>query len=113
ASWIESELGATVIDWPQSNLFAAREYERLMEAIRAGWLWHAGDAGLTAHAMNAVARILPMGDAKFDRPSQTRDSAEQDRRVIDALKSLAMVHSAAVEAADRVPTTSEPEFFTV
>ena len=58
-----------------------------------GWLKHSGDAGLTRHALNAVARILPQGDARFDRPSQTRQSSEQDRRVIDALTAAAMVHS--------------------
>lgn len=101
AGWIESELGATVIDWPQTNPAAAAEYERFMDALRAGRLKHAGDAGLTAHALNAVTRLLPLGDAKFDRPSQTRQSSEQDRRVIDALKAAAMVHSAALELSSR------------
>ena len=82
--WIESELGATVVDRPQTNKFAAEDFERFMEALRKGWLHHSGDPGLTSHVLNAIARVLPYGDARFDRPNQTRQSAEQDRRVIDA-----------------------------
>jgi hypothetical protein len=37
--------------------------------------------------------VLPRGDAVFERPAQNRRSAEQDRRVIDALKAASMVHS--------------------
>jgi hypothetical protein len=50
---------------------------------------------MTRHALNAIARPLPQGDSRFDRPSQTRMSSEQDRRVIDALTAAAMVHSLA------------------
>ena len=107
-SWIEAELGATVIDRPQSNLYAAQDYSRFMEALRNGWLKHSGDAGLTSHALNAVARILPRGDARFDRPSQTRISAEQERRVIDALSAASMVHAQAAEPAPA--PEAEPEF---
>lgn len=99
ASWISDEFGATVIDRPQSNKEATQDYDRFMEALRMGWLRHSGDAGLTRHALNAVARVLPQGDARFDRPSQTRQSSEQDRRVIDALTAAAMVHSFAGEPA--------------
>jgi phage terminase large subunit-like protein len=99
ASWISSEFGATVVDRPQSNAEAVQDYDRFMEALRMGWLRHSGDSGLTRHALNAVAKVLPRGDARFDRPSQTRQSSEQDRRVIDALTAAAMVHSfAAVPA---------------
>ena len=75
-----------------------------MEALRNGWLRHSGDEGLTSHALNAIARVLPFGDARFDRPNQTRMAAEQDRRVIDALVAAAMVHGQA-----SVPTEVEPE----
>lgn len=97
ASWCESELGAAVIDWPQGIPAQVEEYERFMEALRNGWLkWTVdGNAELTRHALNAVARIQRQGDAVFDRPHQTRISSEQDRRVIDALKAAAMVNSAA------------------
>jgi phage terminase large subunit-like protein len=95
-AWIESELGATVVDRTQSNKFAAQDFERFMDALRNGWLRHSGDAGLTRHALNAIARVLPYGDARFDRPSQTRQSNEQDRRVIDALTAAAMVNALAV-----------------
>jgi phage terminase large subunit-like protein len=93
--WIESELGATVIDRSQTNVLAVQDYDRFMEALRNGTLHHTGDAALTSHALNAIARVLPQGDARFDRSSQTRQSADQDRRVIDALTAAAMVHSQA------------------
>jgi hypothetical protein len=42
--------------------------------------------------MNAVARRLPGGDYRFDRPSTVRMNARaQDRRVIDALTAAGMV----------------------
>lgn len=97
--WIESEIGATVIDRSQTNTFAVQDYDRFMEALRNGWLLHSGDAALTSHALNAIARVLPYGDTRFDRPSQTRQSAEQDRRVIDALTAASMVHSHGSELA--------------
>ncbi len=95
ASWIQSELGAVVVDRSQSNAFAAVDYEKFMESLRSGWLKHGNDPGLNAHVLNAVVKILPFGDARFERPSQTRDAAEQDRRVIDALSAAAMVHAVA------------------
>lgn len=93
ASWAEAEFGCRVIDRSQSNRFAAEDYEKFMEALRSGWLKHQGDRDLTRHALNAVARILPYGDARFERPAQSRNGPEQDRRVIDALTAAAMVHS--------------------
>lgn len=106
AQWASAELGCTVIDWPQGVPTQVQEFERFMEALRKGWLHHAGDPGLTQHALNAVARMLPGGDAVFDRPHQTRVSAEQDRRVIDALKAAAMAHCHAA-----VPAEPEPEAY--
>ena len=96
AAWIEAELGATVIDWPQSIPVKVRDFERFMEALRQGWLKHAGDEAMTRHALNAVARVLPKGDAVFERPAQSRTSSEQARRVIDGLIAAAMVNNAAV-----------------
>lgn len=96
ASWIASELGAVVVDRPQSNAFAVTDYERWMEALRSGWLRHTGDPGLSRHALNAVARMLPGGDARFDRPRQARRASGQDTRVIDALTAASMVHSTLV-----------------
>ena len=95
-SWIADNLGATVIDRQQTNLFAVEDYDHFMEGLRNGWLKHAGDAGLTAHALNAIARVLPFGDARFDRSSQSRMGPEQERRVIDALTAASMVHATAV-----------------
>ena len=42
-----------VIDRQQTNPFAVEDYDRFMEALRNGWLQHAGDADLTSHALNA------------------------------------------------------------
>jgi len=96
ARWIEATLGAVVIDRQQTNALAVEDYERFMEALRNGWLKHAGDVGLTTHALNAIARILPFGDARFDRPVHNRTAGpEQERRVIDALTAASMVHSVA------------------
>lgn len=92
AAWLEDELGVTVIDRGQSNQFATRDYEAFMGALRNGELKHTGDPGLRAHVLNAVARPLPGGDFRFDRPNASRGSARaQDRRVIDALTAAAMV----------------------
>jgi phage terminase large subunit-like protein len=107
AAWAEEEFGCAVIEHGQSNAAAAQDYERFMEALRKGWLKHSGDPGLTSHILNAIARVLPYGDARFDRPSQTRKSSEQDRRVIDALSAAAGVHSEAV--ASSIPETDWEE----
>ena len=58
------------------------------------------DAALRRHALNAIARRLPGGDHRFDRPSTTRMNVKaQDRRVIDALTAAGMV----VEHSERTP----------
>lgn len=100
ASWIESELGCTVVDRQQTNAMACLDYARFMEALRSGWLFHTGDVGLKVHALNAIARVLPGGDARFDRPVANRRSPDQNRRVIDALVAAAMVHSVRVGEGD-------------
>ncbi len=102
AAWAETELGCTVVDRTQSNAMACLDYARFMEALRLGWVKHTGDPGLTSHALNAVTRLLPGGDARFDRPAANRRSPDQARRVIDALVAAAMVNSTAVaELMDR------------
>jgi hypothetical protein len=93
AAWIEAELGATVVDRGTGNAQAAEDYERFMEGLRLHVLWHTGCANLKRHALNAIARVLPLGDARFDRPSTTRQGGDQDRRVIDALVAAAMVNA--------------------
>ncbi len=97
AQWIEENLEAQVVDRSQGNAMAAQDYARFMEALREGWLKHAGDQGLTQHALNAAARLLPGGDTKFERPKESRTvtDALQARRVIDALIAAAMVHMVA------------------
>jgi phage terminase large subunit-like protein len=95
AQWIRDNITETVVDRQQTNTLAVEDYERFMSALRNGWLQHAGDPGLTRHALNAVARVLPFGDARFDRVSQTRQGGNQEIRVIDALTAAAMVNSVA------------------
>ena len=102
-AWIATEFGAEVIEGGQTNPDAVRYYNAFMEALRNGWLKHSGDAGLTQHVLNAIARILPLGDARFDRPQHNRVAGpQQERRVIDALTAASMVHATAlmVEPAD-------------
>jgi phage terminase large subunit-like protein len=95
ASWIEAEIGCVVVDRTQTNTQAALDYSRFTEALRRGQLRHTGHPGLTRHVMNAVARALPGGDTRFERPNQQRRSGEQERKVIDALTAAAMAHTVA------------------
>jgi len=97
SQWIAEELGAEVVDRSQGNVMACMDYARFMEALREGWLWHTGDPGLSSHVLNAVARLLPQGDTKFERPKESRTVRDelQRRRVIDALIAAAMVHTKA------------------
>lgn len=90
-SWIEDELNVEVIDRGQTNQPAVQDYQAFMEGLRNGTLKHTGDVGLRGHVLNAIARRLPGGDYRFDRPSTSRWAREQDRRVIDALTAAGMV----------------------
>ena len=85
------------------------DYERFMEGLRHGWLHHVRDPGLTQHALNAIARLLPGGLTRFDRPSSSRRGRQRMRR-IDALVAAAMVYSVAVAelSAAPPPETKEP-----
>jgi len=95
-AWIEETFGATVIARGQTAPLAIVDYERFMEALRSGWLKHSGDADMTQHALNAVARIDRFGAARFDRAAATRGGGpQQELRVIDALIAAAMVHAQA------------------
>lgn len=93
AAWVEDTLGVTVIDHAQGQSRThVQDYEAFMEGLRNGTVRHSGDDGLRAHVLNAIARRLPGGDYRFDRPSQVRGNARaQDQRVIDALTAAAMV----------------------
>jgi phage terminase large subunit-like protein len=91
-SWIAENLGSTVISRGQTMPQQVEEYERFMEGLRTNLLHHSGDAGLTRHAMNAIARMNRLGATVFDRPNPSRHS-DQDRRVVDALDAAAMVNA--------------------
>lgn len=93
AAWVEDTLGVVVIDHAQGQTKThVADYEAFVEGLRNGTVKHTGDPGLRAHVLNAIARRLPGGDYRFDRPSAVRGNARaQDRRVIDALTAAAMV----------------------
>lgn len=94
AAWLEDELDLTAAEWGTSNKFAVEDYNSVMDGLRNGTLKHTGSPGLRTHAMNAIARRLPGGDHRFDRPVQSRRNLlEQDRRVIDALTAAGMAVS--------------------
>jgi hypothetical protein len=97
SQWITENMGAEVVDRAQTVPLQVLDYARFMEALRYGWLRHAGDVGLTSHALNAGAQVLPGGDTRFVRikSSRTVSIAEQRRRSIDALVAAAMVHTTA------------------
>lgn len=97
AGWLESELGAEVVSHSQGHAAMALAYERWMEAMREGWLMHTGDPEFARHVLNAVARVLPGGQTRFDRPSKSRSGEQQNRRVWDALTAACMVHSVAAD----------------
>ncbi len=102
AAWIEDTMGVRVIDRGQSNKHACADYEAVMDGLRNGTLKHNGDHGLRAHVLNAIARRLPGGDYRFDRPSTVRSTVhQQDVRVIDALTALGMVVEHSTRAAPR------------
>ncbi|HET6638597.1 MAG TPA: terminase large subunit [Gemmatimonadota bacterium] len=103
AAWISDEFQVDVIDRAQTTAPKVEDYNRFMEGLRSGTLWHSGDPGLRRHALNAIARILPGGDMRFARVSDTRQGGNQDARVIDALDAAAMVHSYEVETRSMVP----------
>jgi phage terminase large subunit-like protein len=104
AFWIEDELGARVVAHSQGHSAMALAFERWMEAMRQGWILHPRDPELTRHVLNAIARLLPGGQTRFDRPSSSRSAALQDRRVWDALTAASMVNSvAATEGTDAPP----------
>ncbi len=82
----------TVIERDNKNAAAVQDYEAFIDGLRNGTLKHTADPGLRAHVLNAIARRLPGGDHRFDRPSTVRQNVgAQDRRVIDALTAAAMV----------------------
>jgi phage terminase large subunit-like protein len=93
AAWIEDTMGVEVIDHAHGQTRThVNDFSAFMEGLRNGTLRHTGDYSLRAHVLNAIARRLPGGDYRFDRPSQVRGNARaQDRRVIDALTAAAMV----------------------
>jgi phage terminase large subunit-like protein len=93
AAWVEDELGVPVIDHVHGRTSThVADYGAFMEGLRNGTVKHTGDQALRAHVLNAIARRLPGGDYRFDRPNASRGSArEQDRRVIDGLTAAATV----------------------
>jgi phage terminase large subunit-like protein len=102
AAWIQTELGAEVVEHPQGLPMQVKIFNSFMEALRQGWLFHTGDPELRRHVMNAIARMLPRGDSVFERQVASRYT-NQERRVIDALDAAAMVHYVAAQNAAQLP----------
>lgn len=95
--WLERDLGVEVVSHSQKNQPMSAAAERFMETLRDGTQKHVHDPDLTRHVLNAVARELPDGHFRFDRPVSSRSSTtEAPRREIDALIAAAMVLSVAV-----------------
>jgi len=97
AAWVEDEMGVTVVDHDhrQTRVHVA-DFEGWMDGMRNGTLKANMDAPgfreFKAHCLNAIARRLPGGDYRFDRPNASRGSSRnQDRRVIDALTAGAIL----------------------
>jgi phage terminase large subunit-like protein len=113
ATWFEDQ-GVTVIDHgSMSPKTAVADYEAFMEGLRNGTLKHTGDPGLRAHVLNAIARRLPGGEYRFDRPSQVRQNARaQDRRVIDALDAASMVVEFSTRDTEPTQSVYEERFAT-
>lgn len=90
AAWIRDDLGIPTVEVPQTNSNHVKAYAAFTEGLRNQYLHHSGDPGLTRHVLNAISKMLPGGEVKFERPSQSR-RAMQEQRVIDALVAAAMV----------------------
>jgi hypothetical protein len=121
AAWAADELGCLVVDRPKSNELAVVDYKHFMRDLRSDApQWKLVEVPgptpkspkrkvrqrllplrlvpscpvLTRHSMNAVARRLPRGDVRFDRPTASRSSVrKQDTRVIDALDAAGMANT--------------------
>lgn len=93
ASWLEHEKGVRVVDHAQGTAVQGLDYEKFLEALRSGWLWHLDHPTLTQHVYNAVTTLLPGGGAKFDRKTKSREGGNQDLIVIDGLVAAAMVNA--------------------
>lgn len=96
---LERELGAEVVSHSQKPQPMSLAAGRFMETLREGTQKHIHDPDFTRHVLNAIARELPDGTFRFDRPHESRSSStETPRREIDALIAAAMVLSTAVGA---------------
>lgn len=120
-AWLQDELDLIVVDRSQGNDLHVIDYKNFMRGLRSNGpkalkmkpnersipLMHVKRCPLlTRHAMNAVARRLPRGDYRFDRPvSSRKDVNKQDRRVIDGLTAAGMVvtHVVATAPSEVVP----------
>lgn len=102
AVWAQRNLGCEVVDRGQGNNMACLDYTRFMGGLREQTLWHVGDPGLTQHVLNAVAKTLPGGDTRFDRPRQARQVSDElrRRRVVDALTAACLAVTTATGEQD-------------
>lgn len=97
AGWLADEFPSLrIVSYGQGNPMKALAAERFLEGLRESFIKQPGDPEFTRHVMNAIARTLPDGRIRFDRPSTSRSKSRQDRRVWDALDAASMVHASAV-----------------
>jgi phage terminase large subunit-like protein len=109
AHWIEDYLELPVIDHAHGKVTThVQDFRAFTEGLRNGTLKHTGDHGLRAHVLNAIARRLPGGDYRFDRPSSSRANRLQDKRVIDALSAAAMAVEVSGRPTERKSRYSDP-----
>lgn len=100
AAWLEEELGVEVVAHSQKTAPMALAAGRFMETLRDGTQKHIQDPDFTRHVLNAVARELPDGTFKFERPVSSRSSQDEaPRREIDGIIGGAMVLSTAIGSA--------------
>jgi phage terminase large subunit-like protein len=96
AVWLEDELGVEVVEYLQTHQPMVLAYERWMESMRNRRIRHPQHAEFSEHVLNAIAKTLPDGRSRFDRPSTSRAQAGQRRRVIDALVAACIVLSTTI-----------------
>ena len=80
AAWVEEELGVTVIDHDHRAVkMHVADYEAFMDGLRNGTVKHVKDDRIRPHVLNAIARRLPGGDYRFDRPNASAGGVRGSR----------------------------------
>lgn len=91
-------LGVDVQVREQTPLLQADAAEKFMEGLRLRTFQHCADGRFTRQVLNAVLRLLPGGQRRFDRPKENRNTKAEDRREIDSIVAASIVFAEAVTA---------------